>query len=51
MTVYGYLFPGLHDELAERLDEGIRAARSRPRRDRGGTSVVALGLAAPDNPL
>ena len=51
MTVYGYLFLWLHDDLAARLVWGIRAARSRPRRDQDGTTVVTLGLVAPGDTL
>jgi hypothetical protein len=45
MTVYGYLFPSLHEELAERFDEAIRVTKSRTPRDRrGATDVVEIRL-------
>jgi hypothetical protein len=40
MTVYGYLFPSLHAELAERFDEAIRVTKARPSRDHRGTTKV-----------
>lgn len=41
LNEYGHLFPQLHERLAERLGEGIRAARARSRPDHGPIGVVA----------
>jgi integrase len=49
MSVYGYLFPGLHEDLAASLDDAIRQSRTGPGRDEAGTAVVPLHPAGTEN--
>jgi hypothetical protein len=49
MSVYGYLFPGLHEDLAASLDDAIRLSRRGPGRDGDGTAEVPLHSGAAEN--